>query len=225
MIESSILPVPLISRSKINDHDSDGYTLLHAAAKQNYTATVTLLLSSGAYPSAPCKKQPGARDANATSLVFASENGNIKIIDLLVEHGANVNESTEAGRSCLHGAISNDHEKEVDVLLEYGANPNTMNYRVGSPLGIAAERGSADIVRKLIEYGANVNGMSSSLTGLTPLYYAAINGNVDCVRALLGAGAIATHDPVPGGEGDFVRPPSLKTVAGGVPCCGGGCLD
>lgn len=216
MIESSILPIPLIlSTNTINNHDSDGYTLLHAAVKKNYPATVTHLLSAGADPSPPCKQQPGTRNANATPLVFASESGNIKIIDLLVEHGANSNESTEAGKSCLHNAVSNDHEKAVDVLLEHGANPNVMNNRVGSPLGIAAERGSVDVVRNLIEYGANVNGMSSPLTGLTPLYYAAINGNVDCVRALLGAGAIATHEPVPGGEGWFVRPPSLQTVAGG----------
>lgn len=215
MIESSLLPVSLINTNKLNDHDNDGYTLLHAAAKQNYTATVTLLLSYGAHPSPICKTQPGTRDEDATPLVFASENGNIKVIDLLVEHGANVNESSEAGHTCLHEAISNDHEKAVEVLLEYGANPNTKHYFVCSPLSIAASRGSADIVRKLIEHGANVNGISNYLTGLTPLYYAAIKGKVGCVRALLGAGAIATHDPVPGGQGDFLRPPSRHEIAGG----------
>ncbi len=86
-----------------------------------------------------------------------------------------------------------------------------MSHRVGSPLGIAAERGSVDIVRKLIAYGANVNGTSDLL------YYAAVNGHADRVRALLGAGAIATRDPVPGGEGHFVRHPSLQRVSGGLP--------
>ena len=179
--------------------------------KKNYAITVTILLLAGADQSAPCSRRLGGLNANGTPLIFASGSGNIKGIDPLVEHGANVNESTEAGRSCLHDAVSNNHEKAVDVLLEYGANPNDMSHRVGSPLGIAAERGSVDIVRKLIEYGADLNGTGN------PLYYAAINGHADCVRALLGAGAIATHDPVPGREGHFVRPPSLQRVAGGLP--------
>ena len=47
----------------------------------------------------------------------------------------------------------------------------------------AAKKGDAAQVQRLIIAGADVN--APDMQGLTPLYYASIDGHADCVRLLL----------------------------------------
>ena len=61
-----------------------------------------------------------------------------------------------------------------------------------APVADAAERGDAAAVRTLIAQGADVNAAQGD--GMTALHWAALNGDVPMINALLGAGAKA--DPV-----------------------------
>eukprot|EP00301_Raphidiophrys_heterophryoidea_P007930 c13006_g1_i1.p1 GENE.c13006_g1_i1~~c13006_g1_i1.p1 ORF type:complete len:423 (-),score=82.16 c13006_g1_i1:496-1764(-) len=52
----------------------------------------------------------------------------------------------------------------------------------------AAQAGSADVIRELVKLGANVN-VARNVDGDTPLHIVCRSGNLDCVRALIEAGA------------------------------------
>jgi ankyrin repeat protein len=122
-------------------------------------------------------------------LVLAAEKGNIDIVKLLLEHGADVN-GTESkyGSAPLHFAAQKGYLDVVKLLLDYGADINQLNDQGTTPLHFAAEGGNIDIVKLLLEEGAeDINDTNDH--GNTPLNFAAINGHIDVVKLLVESGA------------------------------------
>lgn len=77
----------------------------------------------------------------------------------------------------------------AEYLLAHGADPNLRpRTSVYAPIHWAAKLGRLDTLNLLIESGANIEAISPS-EHLTPLAVACIMGQVDCVKALLTAGA------------------------------------
>ncbi len=107
-----------------------------------------------------------------TPLVYAAREDCLECAKLLVEHGADVNQTTKYSWTALLTATQNRHYKLAAYLLEHGANPNILNNGGWSPLYIATDNRNIESgdypVRKpdmdhlayinlLIEHGANVN--------------------------------------------------------------------
>jgi hypothetical protein len=61
------------------------------------------------------------------ALIVASSNGLEKIVESLLERGANVNDRSILGDSALHVACLHGHERVVRVLLARGADINTQD--------------------------------------------------------------------------------------------------
>ena len=53
--------------------------------------------------------------------------GNIKMMDLLLQKGVDVNCANSNGDTPLHCAIMNGFHQCINLLLAYGANENTKN--------------------------------------------------------------------------------------------------
>jgi ankyrin repeat protein len=127
-----------------------------------------------------------------TVLTSASKRGDAKLVELLLESGANV--QTGGGfldRSPLEWAAEEGNTETVACLLKHGAgkNPKSLN----AALFNAAVRGSTASVRLLLEHGANAIE-PAGYGGYTPLMAAAHSDimNVENVKLLLERGAKVT---------------------------------
>jgi ankyrin repeat protein len=119
------------------------------------------------------------------ALHWAAENGLLDIAALLIEQGADPNETDQFGNTALHLALANP--QMVELLLASGADVNAKNAMGNTPLHLAVKyRRSVEI---LLAAGAKVdarNGLDK-----TPLNYAMRQGTYDLtiVEMLIRAGA------------------------------------
>jgi ankyrin repeat protein len=92
-------------------------------------------------------------DYGYSALDLAAEAGNLQIINLLLEAGADVDYSQES--SPLHMAVKSGHVDVVKHLIEAGANLEIEADDGITPLMEAVERGELEIIRLLVEAGAD----------------------------------------------------------------------
>ncbi len=84
----------------------------------------------------------------------------LKIADMLLSAGANINQKDVTGRTALHLAAmlpSEVNEKVIQYLIEHGANVNIRDIYGQSPLFFAFNVGNAQAVELLRKYGANTS--------------------------------------------------------------------
>jgi ankyrin repeat protein len=122
-----------------------------------------------------------------TALQVAAEGGHEKILQLCLEHGADVNTIGGEYVTALQAATRKGHEKTVQLLLDHGANVNTIGGQYNTVLQAAAAIGYEKIVQLLLDYGANVNTIGGRYN--TALQAAAAIGHEKIVQLLLDYGA------------------------------------
>jgi hypothetical protein len=121
-----------------------------------------------------------------TGLMSAAWYGNIEMMQLFVERGANLRRANRNGEQALQLAAWNGHLAAVQWLLDHGA-PVDRDGSYWGALHYAAFNGHQELVRYLIERGARVNARSPN--GSTPLMMAAREGREEVARLLLETGA------------------------------------
>src|SRR5580658_168944 len=186
----------------VNAPEADGTTALHWAAHWGDLETVDTLLREGASVTA-------LNRYGATPLSEAVHTGSAALIEKLLKAGADANTFTTAqAETVLMKASREGNLEAVKVLLNHGAEVNAKeNFRGQTALMWAAAEGHADIVSMLATHGAELNVRSydrdTSLPkmaagtpaapiargGLTALLFAARQGQIDAVKALLDAKA------------------------------------
>ncbi|MCH5283516.1 MAG: ankyrin repeat domain-containing protein [Treponema sp.] len=125
-------------------------------------------------------------------LFFAMENDYKKLVELLIEKGANIECRGKYENTPLLIAAHDGNLALVSLLVEHGANIECENEDKFTPLSAAAAKGSLDTVSFLLEKGANVEHEDKN--GSTPLEYAAIVGkNKEIVSLLIEHGANIEH--------------------------------
>lgn len=123
-----------------------------------------------------------------SALMAAAGGGHEKVVNLLLDSGADADKLSYAGVSALIGAAHNGHVEVARLLLEVGnAGADMVNEAGSAPLAIAAGAGRLEMVSLLLQHGADVNHRRED--GATALVDAATWGHDDCLRTLLGAGA------------------------------------
>jgi len=121
------------------------------------------------------------------------------MVELLVNHRADVIAKNEWGATPLHLAASRGFVSVADVLLAHGADPNAemsggtiepfnqgplqMCYKGATPLHYAAAPGYLAVVNRLLEHKADVNAKTRD--GCTPLYAAADFNRLELMKLLL----------------------------------------
>ena len=121
-----------------------------------------------------------------TGLMIAAWNGNVPMMALFVERGANPRRANRNGEQPLQLAAWNNHVDAVAWLLAHGANLNRDGNYWGA-LHYAVFNGHTDLAKQLIARGAEVNAKSPN--GSTPLMMAAREGREDLAKVLLESGA------------------------------------
>jgi ankyrin repeat protein len=121
------------------------------------------------------------------ALHWAAENGLTEIAALLIEQGADPNETDHFGNTALHLALN--YPEMISLLLESGANVDAENAMGNTPLHLAVKDRRA--VEELLAAGADVNARNG--LGKTPLQYAMRQGTspyaLSIVEILIRAGA------------------------------------
>ena len=109
-------------------------------------------------------------DVQNIPLHSAAFNGDLEVVQILLEYGVDVDCPDEFSRTPLNYASQNGHRNDARVarlLIERGADTNTRSYEGGTPLHCASVYGRIEIARLLIEHGANVEVKNDY--GKTPL--------------------------------------------------------
>ncbi|MCL4178779.1 MAG: ankyrin repeat domain-containing protein [Verrucomicrobia bacterium] len=125
-----------------------------------------------------------------TPLHWAAATRNLKLMQLLLEHGADPNATDHDGLTPLLCAISLESRMDlgaVQLLLDSGADPNVVNKDGMSLLQHALRIGSIDLVAAFLSKGVNPNTADS--TGATPVHAAALWSDASAMRLLLDHGA------------------------------------
>ncbi|KGO64318.1 Mg2+ transporter protein, CorA-like/Zinc transport protein ZntB [Penicillium expansum] len=122
-------------------------------------------------------------------LHIASAFGPPEIVRLLLELGANIKETTEAGSTVLHLAARNGKNENLKILFEHGAKAlvNVKMRGQRSPLNQAAWTGQTETCKTLIAQGADTG--LKDVDGRTALIFAADLGHLGVIKTLLDAGA------------------------------------
>ena len=115
-----------------------------------------------------------------------------EVVKILIDAGANVNESGEYGQTMVMLASDHKNLQILNQLIAAGADVNRANDYKITPLASAAEQGNKEIVEALLKAGANVNARNTY--GGTALQVAVLRGYTDIVKILIDAGADVARD-------------------------------
>jgi len=191
----------------VNAPEPDGTTALHWAAHNGDVDLVQRLIRAGANVKA-------VNEFGATPMSEAAVLADPTLLGALLEAGASVESPNGDGQTALMVVARTSRVDAARLLLKHGANVNAVEkWRGQTALMWAAAQSQPAMVRELIAAGANVNARATvndwgrqvtaepraiyrPAGGLTPLLYAAREGCVDCVAALVTGGAeINLPDP------------------------------
>jgi ankyrin repeat protein len=120
-----------------------------------------------------------------TALILASRQGDLPMVQLLLEFGADVNLTDNEGRTPIHEASQRGFLTIVQFLISKGGNYKADgNGRM--PLYDAASHGHLEVVQFLSETFPKPFGLKN---GHTPLHIAAVKGHLEVVQYLVQKGA------------------------------------
>lgn len=109
-----------------------GETLLQRAARLGYKDVVLYCLQKHS-------EDVNHRDnAGYTALHEACSRGWTDILNILLQHGANVNCSSQDGTRPVHDAVVNDNLETIWLLLSYGADPTLATYSGQTAMKLAS---------------------------------------------------------------------------------------
>lgn len=124
-----------------------------------------------------------------TALTMAARKGNVKCIELLLRHGADINIVDHCNKlQPIHYAANCDNGLHcVKMLEEAGADLTSRNDDGYMPIHFAAECRCRDTLQYLLEKGGDPN--SENIKKKRPLHYAGRLGQAENIRLLLENGA------------------------------------
>jgi ankyrin repeat protein len=175
----------LLDRGAHIDAITNDITALQAASMGGHTETVRTLLARGADVDISTSHIFG------TALIAALSCNHMEIVQMLLNHGANVKVTpctSDGWGTALIMASDKGDTETVQVLLKYGAKVNvTTPGNLSTALIAASARGHTEIVQVLLDHGADVNAIKGYYG--TALIAASAGGYTKIVQVLLGRGA------------------------------------
>ncbi|KAF3164646.1 hypothetical protein TWF751_009541 [Orbilia oligospora] len=113
--------------------------------------------------------------------------GNLDILKLVLNSGADINARSEKGEATLHIATKRGDNHIVEYLLKHGAVVGVVALNGHTALHEAAIHNRFEIARMLLDRGADIHALDA--LGKTPLYCAAEYGRLEVLKVLVEAGA------------------------------------
>lgn len=125
------------------------------------------------------------------ALLEAAANENPKVVELLLDAGADIEATDDDKRTPLLIALLRGNQKIAELLLLRKANPCHQTPKGETALMRSAQRGYTSIVRQLLdpEIGIDIDAQDQGESETTALMFAAHRGHAEIVQLLLEAGA------------------------------------
>ena len=185
--------------AEVNSINGETKTALMIACEEGNMGAINVLLNAGADPdtadagcgetclhyavAGDCRKEAlekiisHSADVNATnknnvtSLMIACRKGNIDVINVLLNAGADTDIADAYGYTWLHFAVEGGCSKQVlHAILGHGADVNATNKYNETALKTACEKGNEDIINVLLNAGADPNIVDDG--GFTGIHHA-----------------------------------------------------
>lgn len=163
--------------------DFHGVTALMIAAHKGHVDAVSFLINI----SNGCSSLETI--SGWTALRSAVKNGDIKIINLLLDDGSDPNHLFFDDTTPLMLAARNGHTEVIKLLINRGAKTNYAHPQDWTALHSAVFHNQTKSTLTLCELGACLNPKLSENMMSSPLSTATANGNIEIVRILLNHGA------------------------------------
>jgi ankyrin repeat protein len=163
--------------AKNDPHPQYGQTALHAAVDSEQYMSAAELLNAAAVSRADSGIVNTADPMGQTALHTAARTGNVKMLQLLVSHGADMLSEDDARHTCLHVAAAKGNTECLSFILDHGGDEMiefTDSPEKNTPLHLAASNGHLVCVRLLLETAANV--FSRNAKGQTAYNLACMRG-------------------------------------------------
>jgi ankyrin repeat protein len=188
---------PLWQAVEVRNMDLDSGTYKnYVENREEILELVVMLLERGANPNARTKEVPPWRRTmlplgslewvdfvGMTPFIYAARSADLKVMQLLLKHGADPNITPLAGTTALMAAAginwavkqtysesNDDFLKAVQFLYELGQDVNAVNSMGLRAIHGAANRGSDDIIKFLVSKGAKLDVKDSE--GRSPMDWA-----------------------------------------------------
>lgn len=175
--------------------DEDGQSLLHGAARNGYHEIARLLLEDHS----PEKGlSPGLRDEyDMTPLHDASRHGDVAVVSVLLEHGADASLKDMFDRTPFIVAWQYGHENIMRLLPDSGHQPQPFGGldEERLPVWSMARRGLTDLIAHAIKTGDHDLHIPEPCTENSPLHCAVENGDPDNLFMLLGIKKLPVNKP------------------------------
>lgn len=181
----------LKSGSNINEVDSNGHTALTLAVSNGNKKIVKYLLEHNANPNARGQKEEDYPILLATKMTaksrraFANKKGNIEIIKLLLDAGADVNQKSLLETPLINSVRTASLIRNTDVimlLLDRGAVVNTKTLLKKTAISQAASYKNTQVLNILM----NASSSSEIISSFPDIVK---SGNIDLIQKLIADGA------------------------------------
>lgn len=163
----------------VNQRDSETVTLLHWAAINNRKDIIKYLIDKGAEVDAV------GGELNATPLHWATRQGHLDAVVIVMNAGADPTLRDAEGCSCIHLAAQFGHTALVAYFIARGVSPDLVDRGGMTPLMWACWKVcSLDPTRLLLTLGANTS-LADPTQGNTALHWAILARNATAISTLI----------------------------------------
>lgn len=164
--------------------DNRGWMPIHEAAYHNSIECLRILIRADSSENYIKTKT----FEGFCALHLAASQGHWKIVQILLEAGADPNATTLEETTPLFLAVENGQIDVLRLLLRHGANVNGSHSMCGwNALHQATFQENAEIIKLLLKKGANKECQDDF--GITPLFVAAQYGKLESLSILISSGA------------------------------------
>ena len=160
----------------VNAKDNEGYTPLYYAITLEDMESAHILIENGS--------NVNERTEESTLFHILVAKGNLELVKLAVERGANINARDKDGLTLLHYALAGRKTRIFKYLVKKGADIHVRDIQGLTILHYAAILGNFEVVKYLIEkkgFDPNVK----SLNNETPLHRASVSCNLEIIKYLV----------------------------------------
>ena len=183
--------LPPIKIWEYKTKENDGSTILHFAILYNNTKIISRIIKYSQHFLSQIDFINFINKKNKAGIIpihYASYKGNVKIIDLLITCGSEVNTKTEKLLNVIHYSCQgNNPNCLLYYSLKYDFDFNLPDKRNSTPLHWACYSSAYECVNFLLQKNVNLN--TQDIEGNTPLHLAIMGGMSKIVRLLLQKGS------------------------------------